>query len=84
MPSYDYICSHCGRFTVNRPVAEFALPQPCPLCGGESPRDLLSAPAVQRGHAAPGPRFPCGADACEMNASAYGAGCGCCLDATAA
>ena len=79
MPSYDYHCSRCGSFTLNRPLAEFALPQPCPTCGGETPRDLLSAPAVHGGRAASEPRFPCGSERCEANLSMPGAGCGHCL-----
>jgi putative FmdB family regulatory protein len=82
VPSYDYNCSRCGPFTLERPVAEFALPQPCSLCGSESPR-LLSAPAVHDGRAAAEPRFPCGAGNCDMNPSMYGGGCGGCFDRTA-
>jgi putative FmdB family regulatory protein len=33
MPTYDYGCERCGRFIETRPMAEFALPQPCPNCG---------------------------------------------------
>ena len=33
MPTYDYDCDRCGHFSEGRPMAEFALPQPCPACG---------------------------------------------------
>ena len=79
MPFYDYNCSRCGSFTLNRPVVEFAQPQPCPICGREAARDLLSAPAVQGGRAAPDARFQCSPEQCEMNLSRHGAGCPCCM-----
>jgi putative FmdB family regulatory protein len=45
MPTYDYDCDRCGSFTEVRPMAEFALPQPCPACGAPAPRALTS-PAI--------------------------------------
>jgi len=45
MPTYDYGCERCGRFTEARPIAEFAQPQPCPNCGDPAPRTLTS-PAI--------------------------------------
>jgi putative FmdB family regulatory protein len=68
MPSYDYGCERCGRFTASRPMAEFALPQACPECGELAPRALTS-PAI-------------GGGASEGFAAATGAshpgGCRCC------
>ncbi len=40
MPTYDYGCERCGRFTESRPLAEFALPQPCPKCGEWAARNF--------------------------------------------
>ena len=48
MPTYDYDCDRCGPFTESRPMAEFALPQPCPSCGDAAPRALTS-PAISGG-----------------------------------
>jgi putative FmdB family regulatory protein len=48
MPTYDYGCERCGRFTEARPLAEFALPQPCPTCGEPAGRALTS-PAIGGG-----------------------------------
>jgi putative FmdB family regulatory protein len=68
MPTYDYGCERCGPFTETRPMAEFALPQPCPNCGDLANRALTS-PAIGAGareasFAAPG--------------SAHLGGCRCC------
>ena len=68
MPTYDYGCERCGLFTETRPMAEFALPQPCPNCGDLATRALTS-PAIGAGareasFAAPG--------------SAHLGGCRCC------
>ena len=48
MPTYDYGCERCGPFTETRPMAEFALPQPCPNCGDLATRALTS-PAIGAG-----------------------------------
>ena len=68
MPTYDYGCERCGRFTEARPMAEFAVPQPCPNCGGLAPRALTS-PAIGGGareasFAAPGGAHPGGCRCC--------------------
>jgi putative FmdB family regulatory protein len=49
MPTYDYSCETCGVFSEVRPMAEFAQPQPCPVCGDPAPRAFLSAPALGGG-----------------------------------
>jgi putative FmdB family regulatory protein len=46
MPIYDYDCPDCGPFAALRAMAEFELPHDCPACGGESPRVMLTAPAL--------------------------------------
>ena len=69
MPTYDYGCERCGPFSQSRPMAEFAMPQPCPGCGDAAPRVFLRAPALGGG-AAP-----------EMSAPpmrAHPGGCRCC------
>ena len=68
MPTYDYGCEHCGPFTETRPMAEFALPQPCPNCGDLATRALTS-PAIGGGareasFLAPGPAHPGGCRCC--------------------
>ena len=69
MPTYDYGCETCGPFSERRPMAEFALPQPCPTCGDPAPRVVLSAPALggsasPQDAAAPRPRMHPGGCAC--------------------
>jgi len=46
MPVYEYACARCGPFAALRPMAEYADPQPCPECGSEAPRVLLTAPTL--------------------------------------
>ncbi len=86
MPVYEYGCAQCGPFTELRPMVEFADPQPCPGCGGASPRMILTAPglAVMEG----GRRKASATN--ERSASApqrssgggrHAAGCGCCSTA---
>jgi putative FmdB family regulatory protein len=45
MPVYDYDCADCGTFTVLRPMAEYLQPHPCPGCGDDAGRVLLTSPA---------------------------------------
>ncbi|MGH3263516.1 MAG: FmdB family zinc ribbon protein [Trebonia sp.] len=40
MPVYGYLCDGCGPFQASRPIAEAAVPQPCPDCGHPSAREL--------------------------------------------
>jgi len=43
MPIYGYGCPDCGNeFELLRPVREASEPQPCPLCDGESPRQVAT------------------------------------------
>jgi putative FmdB family regulatory protein len=58
MPVYEYLCDPCGAFARQRPLAEWAAPQPCPRCGAAAPRAVLTAPhvattstALRRAHA---------------------------------
>jgi len=46
MPIYDYICSLCGSFEAMRGMADYELPAPCPHCGADSARVLMSAPRL--------------------------------------
>ena len=69
MPTYDYDCDRCGPFTESHPMAEFALPQPCPACGDAAPRALTS-PAIGGGaRAEPASTTPF---------RAHPGGCACC------
>lgn len=43
MPSYSYICAEHGKFTAQRPMAEFAGPCACPQCGADCSRQLSLA-----------------------------------------
>lgn len=46
MPVYEYLCEHCGPFTIMRPMAECELAGDCPECAGASPRVIISAPRL--------------------------------------
>jgi putative FmdB family regulatory protein len=68
MPTYDYGCERCGPFTEARPMADFAMPLPCPNCGELAARALTS-PAIGGGareasFAAPGRAHPGGCRCC--------------------
>jgi putative FmdB family regulatory protein len=69
MPTYDYECETCGPFSESRPMAEFALPQPCPDCGDLAPR-MLTVPAIGGGAAE--------ATLGAAPAAAHAGGCACC------
>jgi len=47
MPTYDFQCEGCGHSErdVLRPLAEYNLPYPCPICDAPM-RQLISAPHV--------------------------------------
>ena len=68
MPNYEYECENCGPFQENRPMAEFAQPQPCPDCGDPAPR-LLTCPAIGGGAVEGGT---------ATSAPAHAGGCACC------
>jgi putative FmdB family regulatory protein len=75
MPTYDYGCERCGPFTEARPMAEFAVPQPCPNCGDLAARALTS-PAIGGGaretpFAAPGRAHPGGCRCCAAPAGRF-------------
>jgi putative FmdB family regulatory protein len=84
MPVYDYMCEDCGPFTDMRPMAECELPRPCPGCGREARRVLLTAPRL----AAMAPERRLAFATNERSAHApgrlsdlggkHGAGCRCC------
>jgi len=46
MPIYDYTCPHCGPFEALRRMADYEQPTPCPQCGTNSARVLMSAPGL--------------------------------------
>ena len=67
MPRYEYRCRACGdTFEATRPMAESALPAPCPA-GHDDTVKLLSTVAVTGTSAAP---RPAGGGCC-------GGACGC-------
>jgi putative FmdB family regulatory protein len=45
MPTYDFKCADCGVFSVLKPIAQRAAPQPCPGCGRIAER-VLEAPRL--------------------------------------
>jgi putative FmdB family regulatory protein len=69
MPNYEYACADCGPFVAFRPMAEFAAPSPCPVCGAPAGRNLLSSPALGGAPAKPAPAGP---------VTRHMGGCGCC------
>ena len=47
LPRYAYACDECGEaFDIERPMAEAALPAPCPACG-EPARRVFTAPKLR-------------------------------------
>lgn len=46
MPIYEYDCIACGDFTALRSMVERDQPCPCPVCGGNGNRVILSAPGL--------------------------------------
>lgn len=46
MPTYDYLCDHCGPFDAVRRMADRDLPAMCALCGAPSARAWVSAPSL--------------------------------------
>lgn len=46
MPTYEYACDACGDFATLRPLALRNEPCPCPDCGQDAPRVMLSAPRL--------------------------------------
>ncbi len=38
MPTYEYLCSTCGRFEVNRPITKTARRVACPTCKRKAAR----------------------------------------------
>lgn len=79
MPIYDYSCVRCGPFTLSRPLAEYAQAQPCPVCGTEAPRAMLSAPTIGGKRAALDPRLLRSTGSDLLRPRAHPAGCGCCF-----
>lgn len=81
MPIYDYECRACGPFTAIRPMAEYAAPQTCQVCGEPSPRAFLTAPALatmdatKRKGIAVNERS---AHEPRRASGGHGPGCGCC------
>ncbi len=71
MPTYDYGCERCGPFSENRPMAEFAKPQPCPSCGALAPRSLASPMMAAGANSEP-------AAAGASPFRAHPGGCACC------
>ena len=70
MPTYDYRCHACGRdFEAFHALA--APKPPCPDCGGEAVRVLLSAPPVHGGMAQ-------GREQAARSLPQCGKGCRCC------
>jgi putative FmdB family regulatory protein len=45
MPSYQYRCAACGRFELQRPMAEVQATAPCPDCGNAA-RRVFGLPGV--------------------------------------
>ncbi|MEL6218935.1 MAG: zinc ribbon domain-containing protein [Pseudomonadota bacterium] len=46
MPVYEYMCETHGVFETIRPMADHAAPCPCPVCGQDAPRVMLTVPRL--------------------------------------
>jgi putative FmdB family regulatory protein len=80
MPVYEFACAAHGAFEASRPMAAFADPCPCPECGAQAPRVLLTAPTLSnadRGRIRAHAVNERAADT-PRRASSHGAGCACC------
>ncbi len=86
MPVYEYLCAEHGAFEAIRPMADYKSPCPCPDCGAQAPRVMLTVPrlaaldtATRRAH-----------ETNERSAHepkstrSHGPGCGCCSGAKTA
>lgn len=82
MPVYEYSCAECGAFTALRPMAEYADPYPCPGCGGEAPRVMLTAPMLANMDASRRTAFATNERSANAPRSSksqgHGANCSCC------
>lgn len=86
MPIYEYFCENCGDFSALRSMSERNEPCPCPRCGAESDRILLSAPmlatmdgAARRARATNERSANAPMSSVEYAAGhKHGQGCGCC------
>jgi putative FmdB family regulatory protein len=81
MPVYEYECTSCGPFTAFRPMADYALPASCDLCGAASPRAFLTAPALASMDAGKRKSIAINeraANAPRRSGGSHGPGCGCC------
>jgi putative FmdB family regulatory protein len=74
MPTYDYACPSCGqRFEARHSLSDPA--PPCPACGSDPQRLILSAPAVH-GHMAHGREAA--VRSLQPQGHAHGKDCPCC------
>ena len=85
MPIYDYLCDHCGSFSVLRPIDQRDAGCRCPTCEGDARRAILSAPALssmtahaRAAHAANERAAHAPRTSAEYQASRHPPGCGCC------
>lgn len=80
MPVYEYSCSTCGPFEATRPIAEFDRPVPCPGCGTNAPRELLSVPFFATADSGRRDALASGASGSSRLTAdtGHGASCSCC------
>jgi putative FmdB family regulatory protein len=81
MPTYGYACAACGPFELVRPMAEYAQPQACPVCGEPAARAMLTVPALagmDAGRRASYALNERSANAPQRSAGRHPAACGCC------
>lgn len=81
MPVYEYECAAHGVFEEMHPMKQSHLPQPCPECGADASRVVLSAAAfatlstaARRAHAI----NEASSHAPKSSRQGHGAGCSCC------
>lgn len=87
MPVYEYDCHGCGPFTMNRRMADRAMPASCPECGNASRRVIASVPrlatlssATRHAHAT-NERSAHRPDSVQGYRARHPAGCSCCSSA---
>ena len=83
MPTYEYLCPHCGPFTDLQPMSRSAEPSCCPDCGRPAPRAILTAPrfsllAGSTRRAIETNERSANAPRSSADSGRHGAGCACC------
>jgi len=81
VPVYEYDCAACGPFAALRPMSEYLDPGRCPGCDADTPRAMLTAPALAGMDSGRRRAFETNersASAPRLSSASHGASCACC------